>query len=68
MTAWIEAASPFPWVGVKRVAHAPCNRPDASIAVIDVPAIGPFGVSAAGLAVRVTGSFEVICLPERTDY
>jgi hypothetical protein len=43
MAAWIESASPFPWVGVKRVAVAPSDRPDVNIAVIDVPAIGPFG-------------------------
>jgi len=44
----IEAATPFPWVGVKRVADAPRDRPDADIAIIDMPAIWPFRISAAG--------------------
>jgi hypothetical protein len=48
MRTRIEAATPFPWVGVKRVADAPRDRPDADIAVIDVPAIWPFRISAAG--------------------
>jgi hypothetical protein len=48
MRTRIEAAIPFPWVGVKRVADAPRDRPDADIAIVDVPAIWPFGISAAG--------------------
>jgi|SRR5216684_3522281 len=48
MRTRIEAATPFPWVGVKRVADAPRDRPDADIAVVDMPAIWPFGISAAG--------------------
>ncbi len=48
MTARIKSATPFPWVGVKRVADAPRDRPDANIAVVDVLAIWPFGVAPAG--------------------
>jgi hypothetical protein len=48
MTARIESATPFPWVGVKQVADAPCNRPGVNIAVIDVPAIWPFRIPATG--------------------
>jgi hypothetical protein len=52
MFAWlrsrIESATPFPRIGVKRVADAPCNRSGVNIAVMDVPAIGPFGIPASG--------------------
>jgi hypothetical protein len=48
MRTRIEAAIPFPWVGVKRVADAPRDRPGADVAVVDVPAIWPFRISAAG--------------------
>src|SRR6266481_3458325 len=47
-TAGIEPASPFPRVSVKRVADASCDRADTHVTVIDVPAIWPFGVPAAG--------------------
>ena len=49
MTAGVEAASPFPWVCVKRVADASCDRADAHVPVIDVPAFfAGIGRSAAG--------------------
>src|SRR6266704_3512315 len=48
MTAGVEAATPFPWVSVKRVADASRDRADAHVTVIDVPAIWPFGIPAAG--------------------
>ena len=48
MRTRIEAAIPFPWIGVMRIADAPRDRPDADIAVVDVPAIWPFRISAAG--------------------
>ena len=48
VTAGIESASPFPGVSVKRIADASCDRADAHVTVIDVPAIWPFGVPAAG--------------------
>ena len=46
--AGIESASPLPWIGVKRVADTSCDRADAHVPVIDVPAIWPLGISAAG--------------------
>jgi hypothetical protein len=48
VTAGVEAASPFPWVCIVRVAVAYRDRSDANIAVIDVPAILPFRIPAAG--------------------
>jgi hypothetical protein len=48
MTARIEPAIPFPWIGTERIADAPCDRAGVDVAVIDVPAVGTFGVSAAG--------------------
>jgi len=49
MAARVEAASPFPWVSVKRVADASRDRPDANVTVVDVPAfLAGIGRSAAG--------------------
>src|SRR5712664_907758 len=49
MRTRIEAATPFPWVGVVRIADAPRDRPDADIAVVDVPAfLAGIGRPAAG--------------------
>jgi hypothetical protein len=52
MFAWkrtrIEAAAPFPRVLVVRVAIANSDRTDVHVAVVDVPTVGPFGVTAAG--------------------
>jgi hypothetical protein len=44
----VEAATPFPLVDVNRAAGAARNRSDMHIAVIDVPAILAFGITAAG--------------------
>jgi hypothetical protein len=42
-----RSRSSFPWVGIVRIADAPCNRADMDIAVIDVPAVVDFAVAAA---------------------
>jgi hypothetical protein len=44
----IEAAAPLPRIGVVRIAAADRDRADTDIAVVDVPAIWPFGISPAG--------------------
>jgi hypothetical protein len=48
MTAGVEPASPLPRIGVVRIADASCDRADAHVTVIDVPAIWPFRIPAAG--------------------
>jgi hypothetical protein len=48
LAAGIEAARPLPRVCVGRIAGANCQSADLDLAVIDVPAVGAFGVSAAG--------------------
>jgi hypothetical protein len=44
----IEAANPFPLVGVVRVADAHDDRPGLNVAVINVQAVMALGISAAG--------------------
>jgi hypothetical protein len=46
--ARIEAATPLPLIDVDRAAGAARDRADMHVAVIDVPAAGAFGISAAG--------------------
>jgi hypothetical protein len=48
MRARIEAAAPFPRIGVVRIADAFGNRPDMNIAVVNVPALSVMFGSAAG--------------------
>jgi hypothetical protein len=48
MAARIKAGIPFPRIGITRIAGAPANRADLHVAVIDVPAIGAFGIAAEG--------------------
>jgi len=45
--AGIEAAAPFPWIFVMRLAYAARDRADPDVTEIDVPAVLAFGVSAA---------------------
>ena len=44
----MEPALPSPRIGTKGVADAPRDRPNVNVAVVDVPAIWPFGVASAG--------------------
>jgi hypothetical protein len=46
--AGIEAATPFPRIFIMRAADANRDRSYVDIAVIDVPAVQAFGISAAG--------------------
>ena len=48
MRARIEAAAPFPRIGVVRIPDAFGNRPDMNIAVVDVPALLAMCGSATG--------------------
>ena len=52
LVAWIaaraEPAQPLPGLGRARIADALGNRADVNVAVIDVPAVGAFGVRTAG--------------------
>jgi hypothetical protein len=48
--AGIKSTSPFPLVDVGRTTHAPRDGADVDIAVIDVPAVWPFGIAASGKA------------------
>jgi hypothetical protein len=38
----------LPGLGRARIAHALGNRADVNVAVINVPAVGAFGISSAG--------------------
>jgi hypothetical protein len=46
--SWIEATEPLPSVLVVRLAHTARDRADMHVPEIDVPAVGAFGISAAG--------------------
>jgi hypothetical protein len=44
----IEAAAPFPWFGIVRIADAPDDGPDVDAATVDVPAFLMVVLRAAG--------------------
>jgi hypothetical protein len=48
MTAGVETAAPFKWVGVVRVACSARESADMHVPVIDVPAVLAFGITVAG--------------------
>jgi hypothetical protein len=53
VTARIKAACPFPRIGIVRIAGATRDGADVNcikgaVAIVDVPAVGAFGVAAAG--------------------
>jgi len=51
--AGIEAANPLPRVRVARVADAPRDGAYLDVAVIDMPAVGAFGIAAADARVSM---------------